>query len=186
MVEWMRQWARTGNKINKTNTKAPLGQWFSTFLMLWAFNTVLHVMMTPPTIKLFLLLLPNCNFAVRIIMWNLICLISDMRHLWKCHSTPKGIMTHRLKNTPLRNKKILHTDTHRHTHTHTDTHTQTQTHTHTHTHTHTSGLHVHKIIYKNYVCALVGKVCKVTHDRSQGTCDCVMGPDGTKQMNCWS
>jgi hypothetical protein len=38
-----------------------LGQRFSTFLMLWPFNTVPHVV--TPNIELFLLLLHDCNFA---------------------------------------------------------------------------------------------------------------------------
>ncbi|MEX5533301.1 hypothetical protein, partial [Pseudomonas syringae] len=37
-------------------------QWISTFLMLQPLNTVLHVEVTP-TIKLFVLLFHNCNFA---------------------------------------------------------------------------------------------------------------------------
>ena len=41
--------------------KEPLRQRLSTFLMLWLFNTVPHVV--TPTIRLFLLLLHNCNFA---------------------------------------------------------------------------------------------------------------------------
>ena len=42
-----------------------LEQWFLTFLVLQAFNIVPHVVVNPPppTIKLFLLLLQNCNFA---------------------------------------------------------------------------------------------------------------------------
>jgi hypothetical protein len=38
-------------------------QWFSTFLMLQPFNTVPHVVVTIPQIKLFLLLLHNYNLA---------------------------------------------------------------------------------------------------------------------------
>jgi hypothetical protein len=44
-----------------------LQQWFLTFLMLWPFNTVPHVVVTCPTIQLSLLLLYNCNFAT---VWN--------------------------------------------------------------------------------------------------------------------
>jgi hypothetical protein len=44
-----------------------LKQWFSTFLVLWPFNTV-HCVVVTPTIKLFSLLLHNCNFALRIII----------------------------------------------------------------------------------------------------------------------
>lgn len=39
-----------------------LAQWFSAFLMLWSFNTAPHVVVAP-TIKLFLLLLCNCNLS---------------------------------------------------------------------------------------------------------------------------
>ena len=42
--------------------KILLGLWLSSFLVLWPFNTVPHVVVTP-TIKLFSLLLHNCNFA---------------------------------------------------------------------------------------------------------------------------
>jgi hypothetical protein len=43
----------------------PLGlnQWFSTFLKLWSFNTVLHVVVTSNHKKVFLLLLHNYIFA---------------------------------------------------------------------------------------------------------------------------
>jgi hypothetical protein len=37
---------------------------FSAFIMLQPFNTVPHAMVTSPTIKLFSLLLHNCNFAM--------------------------------------------------------------------------------------------------------------------------
>jgi hypothetical protein len=40
-----------------------LEQWFSTFLMLQPFNTAPHGVVTPPTIRLFLLRLRSCNFA---------------------------------------------------------------------------------------------------------------------------
>jgi hypothetical protein len=50
-----------------TSLQGPLNQWFSAVLMLRPFNTVPHVVVTPPsppTIKLIpLLLLYNCNFA---------------------------------------------------------------------------------------------------------------------------
>ena len=58
-------------KANKQGTqkKVPLSdlpyQWLSTFLMLQPLNTVPHVVLTP-TIRLFLLLLHNCNFATAI------------------------------------------------------------------------------------------------------------------------
>ncbi|EGV96707.1 hypothetical protein I79_017196 [Cricetulus griseus] len=42
--------------------KYNLNHWFSTLLMLQPFHTVPHVVMTP-TMKLFLLLLHNCNFC---------------------------------------------------------------------------------------------------------------------------
>ena len=60
-----------GNKMKEINTNlfplpknllGELHQWFSSFLMLQPFNTVPPVAMTP-TIKLFSLLLHNCNFA---------------------------------------------------------------------------------------------------------------------------
>jgi hypothetical protein len=38
-------------------------QWFSTFLIPWPFNTVAHVMVTPPAIKLFLLLTSYSNIS---------------------------------------------------------------------------------------------------------------------------
>ena len=42
-----------------------LSQWLSSFLMLYPFNTVpLGVVTLPPPIKLFLLLLHKCNFAI--------------------------------------------------------------------------------------------------------------------------
>ena len=40
-----------------------LDQWFSTFLMLQPFSSILNLVVAP-IIKLFLLLLQNCNFAI--------------------------------------------------------------------------------------------------------------------------
>ena len=49
-------------------------QWFSTFLTLGPISTVFHVLVTsPPAIKLFSLLLRNCNFATGMIRTVNIC-----------------------------------------------------------------------------------------------------------------
>jgi hypothetical protein len=57
-----------------------LKEWFSTFLMLWPFNTVLHVVVTSNH-KIISLLLHNCNFAVvincNVNIWNIGYLIYD-------------------------------------------------------------------------------------------------------------
>jgi len=53
---------RVTGKIWDLTSEERVAQRFSTFLRLWSFNTLLHVV-TPPIIKLFLLLLYNYNFA---------------------------------------------------------------------------------------------------------------------------
>jgi hypothetical protein len=61
----------THTKPNTYNTG------FSTFPMLWSFNTVLHVVVNPNH-KIILLLLYNCNFAVmnrNVNIWYVQCLI---------------------------------------------------------------------------------------------------------------
>lgn len=63
------------NKVTSLHEiKEYLGWWFSTFLMSWPFNAVPHVMVTP-TIQLFSLLLPNCDFAT-VMCYNInICVL---------------------------------------------------------------------------------------------------------------
>lgn len=75
-------------------------QRFSTFLMLWPFNTAApHVSVTlNHNIDSFLL--PNYNFAT-IMNPNLIYRISDMLTLRKGCLTPKGVVTHQLRPTGL-------------------------------------------------------------------------------------
>ena len=72
------------HKINSSKYDGKLA-WFSTFLMLWTFNIVPHVAVTP-TIKFVLLLLHNCYFVT----------LNDRKYLfsddfrwplWKGHST---------------------------------------------------------------------------------------------------
>jgi hypothetical protein len=69
-----------------------LEQWVLTFQMLWPFNTVPHVMVTPKH-KVTSLLLHNCNFAAvmsrKVNTWYLGYLIFNS----------KGVTTHRLKTT---------------------------------------------------------------------------------------
>lgn len=51
-----------------------------------------------PTIKLFLWLIYNCNFATILnLNVNMLCRISDMGPLWKTHSAPKEVVGHRLR-----------------------------------------------------------------------------------------
>lgn len=50
-----------GTELRRTRSEA-VGQWFSAFQMLRPFNAVPPIVVTP-TIRLFLLILHNCNFA---------------------------------------------------------------------------------------------------------------------------
>lgn len=70
-----------------------------TLLMLRTFNTVPYIVLTP-TIRLFLLLLCNYNFAT---ILNCNVNIYNVKWLlWKCHLHPsKGFETHRLRITIL-------------------------------------------------------------------------------------
>ena len=72
----------------------------STSLMLWPFNTVLHVVLTP-TIKLSSEQLHKCNLATVTNHNYLIDRLSDMQSPWKGCSTPKGVGTCRLRVTVL-------------------------------------------------------------------------------------
>ena len=79
-----------------------LHQWFSAFLIFWAFNTVSHIVVIPTT-KLFLLVLHNCNFAT-VMNHNInVCGFFYVlkQHLWKGHLMPKCVTTHRLRTTSL-------------------------------------------------------------------------------------
>jgi hypothetical protein len=68
-----------------------------------ALCTVSHVVLTP-TIKLFLLLLHNCNFTtfmnhkvyISVFQWSYITLVKKSFY-------PKGVLTHRLGTAPLNN-----------------------------------------------------------------------------------
>jgi hypothetical protein len=67
------------------------GQWFSAFPMLWPFNASPHVVVTPPTIKVFSLLLHNCHFP------TVINHSVTMGRYW----VAKGFLTHTLGATAL-------------------------------------------------------------------------------------
>jgi hypothetical protein len=97
-----------------------LNQWFSTSLMLQSLNTIPHVVVTP-AIKLFLLLLHNCNFDSYELNVNMFS--SDLWWpLWKGHLTrvhmraythththTKGVATHRLNAADSNPQSWFHT-----------------------------------------------------------------------------
>ena len=66
----------------------------------WYYNPLIQFLMLwwSPTIKLFSLLLHNCNIStVRNHNVNIRYIDSFIQPLWKGHSTPKGITPHRLR-----------------------------------------------------------------------------------------
>jgi hypothetical protein len=84
-----------------------LDQCFSTFLMLQPFSSILNLVVAP-IIKLFLLLLQNCNFAIVIYHNVNICYIGCLIFN-SCESViqpSKGATTHRLRTTTLFTCKI--------------------------------------------------------------------------------
>lgn len=83
----------------------PLGQWFSTFLMLWPVNTIPHVAVTPNHKKIPLLLCA-CNFAT-FINSHANVLIGKTSDMWPPPGTaPKVVATHRLRTTGLEEKLL--------------------------------------------------------------------------------
>lgn len=81
-----------------------LSQEFSTFPMLWPYNSDSHVVVTPtPNMKLFLWLLQSCNSDT--VMNHVVNV--PYQEIWyeiliKGFVHPKGVVTHRLKITTLR------------------------------------------------------------------------------------
>jgi hypothetical protein len=73
-----------------------LEHWFSTFLMLWPFNIVLHVVVTQ-TIKLFCCYFQNCNFAT-VMNYNINIWCASPVEWWFGH---QKVSTHRLRTTAL-------------------------------------------------------------------------------------
>lgn len=80
-----------------TWSKVSLGQWVSTFLILWPFNTVPQLVWSP-TIKLLCLLLQNCNLATIMNDDGNICVfLILLGHPCVKLISPQRIATHRLR-----------------------------------------------------------------------------------------
>jgi hypothetical protein len=79
---------------SQPDIQIPLKQWFWDFLMLWPFNTVLHVVVTPSQ-KIVSLLLHN-YWSATVISYNV-----NILHAGYLICYPKGVATHRLSSTTL-------------------------------------------------------------------------------------
>lgn len=89
-------------KILLSGLHFALGQRFSTFWMLQPFNKFFMLWPPPPILKLFSMVLHDCNFAT--IRNCYVKIFSDSLRwpLWKGCSTPKMVMTHtQVENLPL-------------------------------------------------------------------------------------
>lgn len=80
---------------SQPDIQIPLKQWFWDFLMLWPFNTVLHVVVTPSQ-KIVSLLLHN-YWSATVISYNV-----NILHAGYLICYPKGVATHRLRTTSLK------------------------------------------------------------------------------------
>lgn len=79
--------------------------WFSTFLLLWPFNEVPHIWWQP-FLKLFSLLLSNCDFTT-VMNFNVnICIFDGLRWTKTCEMVaqpPQSVKTPRLRTTDIMN-----------------------------------------------------------------------------------
>lgn len=99
---------------SRTRITLLLNQWFSTFLKLWAYNSVPYAVMTP-IIKLFLLLFHDCNFTTGMNYDVNIWYLDGFRQpLWKGFNPQRTDLTHRLRTTALNEGTDLKVNNSRH------------------------------------------------------------------------